>query len=392
MNPNVRMEMTESYDTKFFGKPTEELFRKTQRSVFSIQYVTLRDIQPNEEIFMDYGIHFHQALIQYQQQQNQQQQQQQQNHSSGPSTKIVPPFRHEIDVPDHFFPQHWLDQEQLVMDYPDWDIQQLQPSEISSARLTTGQKVGGMIDRIGLPIGFADTMQQWAVDYGLVEILHDYILGSKILPVDGEERLMINGAVWWMKRFEKEWESDMHYMTADDDLSHHQFMTALHEAGYGDVLMALGQKYGHQSLTCYYPSLIAISHCTEAYMHTDSEHFGNYNLIFPIVQANTSTAELVLGNDNHDYYIPYRYEREHAVVLGKLGLHGSAPCDYRDTKQMRIVISIYMADFMDEQLLDDVVEDWQNPPYPNDDVRRHIFMTNQHWHATNRNKTLITPQ
>jgi hypothetical protein len=236
-------------------------------------------------------------------------------------------------------------------------------------------------------------MYQWASDFGLVDLLSEYIIGSKTLEVDAEERIVVNGGIWWIKRFEQIWESDMHYFTVDDDISQGHFMKALYEAGYQDIIEAIGLKYNHTSLTCYYPSLIAVSHCTQAFMHTDSDHYGNYNLIFPIVQANVTSAELILGEDNGEYYVPYRYEREHAVLMGKDGLHGSAPCDYRKLpNQLRIVMSIYMADFTDEAMLDEIHEDWHDPPYPRKIVRRNMFLQNQHWHRHQPDRTLLTPQ
>jgi hypothetical protein len=59
----------------------------------------------------------------------------------------------------------------------------------------------------------------------------------------------------------------------------------------------------------------------------------NFNVILPVIQSNHSStkthwAELNLGQDVAEgdislgMIVPYRYEADHAVVLGKGGMHG----------------------------------------------------------------------
>ena len=229
------------------------------------------------------------------------------------------------------------------------------------------------LHRVGMPPDLTEKLLAWAENSGLVSILKDALTINR-LEYDEEARVRVNGGTWWIKRFENYWASDLMYMTPDDDESHEQFMVALGEAGFDQVLQAMGQYFGLSKLSCFYPSLIAVSHASGSHMHSDSDHDKIWNVIFPLMQAPNSTkeAEINLG-DSEDFEspfsaIPFRYDTRHAVILGKDGFHGTAPTDYRNG-EIRLVASVYMGDF-DDTVVDEYVEDWADPPYPMDDLRK----------------------
>jgi len=73
--------------------------------------------------------------------------------------------------------------------------------------------------------------------------------------------------------------------------SHKQFIVALGEAGFDQVLQAMGRYFELRKLLCFYPSLIAVSHASGSYMHSDSDHDKIWNIIFPLIQAPSATNE-----------------------------------------------------------------------------------------------------
>ena len=100
------------------------------------------------------------------------------------------------------------------------------------------------------------------------------------------------------------------------------FMSALGEAGFDEVLQGMGEYFGLDGLICYYASFIAVSHASGSYPHVDAEATNGkgFNMIFPVIQANESTPELMLSEDGFGpLVIPYRYESKHAIVLGDDG-------------------------------------------------------------------------
>mmetsp|Transcript_13931 Transcript_13931/g.25213 ORF Transcript_13931/g.25213 Transcript_13931/m.25213 type:complete len:208 (-) Transcript_13931:90-713(-) len=171
------------------------------------------------------------------------------------------------------------------------------------------------------------------------------------------------------------------YITPDDNGSNDAFMEQLARAGFDEVLAGIGEHFGLESLSCFYVTYIAVRHCVQAYMHSDSDDTHIFNLILPVHQVEGSDPELVLGAD-HDvpFHVPYRYERQAGILVGKDGQHGTAPVDYRGTGDMRMVASIYMGDF-NKSNVGSYVRDWQDPPYPNYERGQlaKALLTRKHW-------------
>lgn len=372
---------------------TEALFREDEKSPqpLAVEYVALRDIEPGEELLLDYGSAWQDAWDEH----------------VKAGGDAVAEFRHEIGLPDGMLPTKWLEKEVLKYtddDFPVFLLPTLQVAELSPVELSSGEKIEGQIDRIGLPEGLTEKMAAWAEEIGLTDIMRSYVLGDLSLPVEGDQRLRLNGATWWMKRFPDYWKADMHYISPDDHEANNQFMQALSDAGFDQVLEAIGKKDGLDSITVYYPSFIAVSHCTGSNMHSDSTEDGHFNVIFPVLQVeNSSGPELIMGDDKTGLYVPYKYERDHAVVLGKDGLHGTAPCDYNrggpatadqpQQPQMRMVVSVYMVDADNPATRSAVLDEWEgsDPPFPLPPDRPDFLDNYKHWKRDDPNRSLSSP-
>jgi hypothetical protein len=388
MQPQFRPE-------RFFTEHTELLFgeeeRSSERPPLMVEYVAIREIAAGEEILLDYGDDWQNAWT---------------THTLLQQMGETSVFRHPIGLPDDMIPFAWLKNETNAngLSYREWLLPKLLPGEvqrmqlsvdenIASGEQTNTQQIEGMVDRIGLPSNMSDFMANWADEMGITEVLRSHVRGKLTLPPEGERRLRLNGTTWWVKRFPFNWRSDMHYITPDDYGSNQMFMHALADAGYDTILDAVGRRDNLTSLTIFYPSYIAVSHCTSALMHHDSKEDGHYNVIFPVVQVNNTKPELIVGDEDNDLYAPYKYETDHAVILGKYGLHGTAPCDYRGTDSMRMVVSVYMVDGDNIPTRNKVIEDWigSDPPFPRTEDRLNFFKHTKHWQRDDSKRSIRNP-
>ena len=172
----------------------------------------------------------------------------------------------------------------------------------------------------------------------------------------------------------------MHYITPDDAVSNVDFLSGLGEAGFDQVLDALGKAVGLDGLVAYYASYIALSHCTGTMLHADAENTQGrgFNLIWPVLQVEDSPEELILGLDPPDRTVmKYKYEPEAAIALGDDGMHGTAPCDYRDSGGLRMVMSVYVGDVTEENLEHISWPETDDPPYPRFPVRDDYIWDNR---------------
>jgi hypothetical protein len=395
--PNVAISWMEpNFDPeKYFKRPTEILFgdaeRSEDRAPLLIEYVALRDILAGEELLLDYGVEWQEAWDAHKLKQQ-----------NGEKSE----FRHPLGLPLDMIPLSWLEKERVTQpsSYREWLIPELTTGELQPIQLnvvssddaqveTDARQIKGMVDRIGLPPGMSEFMAKWADEIGITEVLRSHVRKELSLPADGERRLRLNGTTWWVKRFPSEWRSDMHYISPDDFGSNQLFMQALADAGFDTILKAVGKRDNLTSITVYYPAFIAVSHCTTAFMHNDSEEDGHYNVIFPVLQVNNSQPELIVGDRAQNLYAPYKYEPDHAVVLGKFGLHGTAPCDYRGTDSMRMVVSVYMLDGDNLPTREKVLKEWltSDPPYPRVPDRVKFIESTKHWKRDDDTRNLRNP-
>jgi hypothetical protein len=374
---------------RFFSYPSGILFGDDETNdgrPFMVEYVATRSIQAGEEILLDYGADWQAAYDTHRKQNGD-----------------VSRFRYPIGLPDDMIPAMWLKLEKTteVASLREWLVPKLDAGELRGMELnvveteksTDTRQISGMVDRVGLPDGLADYMAKWADEMGITEVLRAHVRRELTLPPEGERRLRLNGTTWWVKRFPDDWRSDMHYISPDDFGSNQMFMEALAAAGYDTVLDSVGKRDNLTSITVYYPSYIAVSHCTRSMMHNDSEEDGHYNVIFPVLQVNNSKPELIVGDKKEGLYAPYKYESDYAVVLGNGGLHGTAPCDYRGTDSMRMVVSVYMVDSDNRPTREKIIREWidADPPYPRVPDREAFMDSTKHWKRDDPTRSLRNP-
>jgi hypothetical protein len=308
----------------------------------------------------------------------------------------------ERPVPDNFFPSQWLQREKRALLDPvthefqfdnTLDLPKLAPGTVGPATVsTTQQPLGHYLHRVGLPPNLIPTMTAWGEKLGVLDHLRRYV-DDKTLDIGGEERTIFQNGTWWVRRFDYSWQSNMHYVAVDDDESQEQFFAALYKGGFDTVLQGVGEYFNLTQLTCYYTTFIVVSHCVQSMMHSDSDYPNVFNMIFPITQVNDGEAELVLGADDDpsiggtlrhspELHIPYVYERDHAILVGHGGMHGTSPTDYRDGKgSHRVVMSVYMGDFSNPAMRKAYIDAYEDPPYANywPGQLDHAFTERVHW-------------
>jgi hypothetical protein len=316
----------------------------------------------------------------------------------------------ERPVPDGFFPPKWLSRERRALldpithqfQFDTIELTKLSPGVVGPVTVTATQHpLGQYLHRVGLPPTLIPTMTEWGHQLGVLDHLKRYVL-DKTLEIGDDERTIFRNGTWWIRRFDSSWHSNMHYVAVDDDESSDQYFAALHKGGFDQVLRGVGEYFNMTQLTCFYPTFIVVNHCVQSMMHADSDFPQVFNMIFPVFQVNDGEAELVLGADDENdrngphsrhLHIPYVYERDHAILVGLGGLHGTAPTDYRNGQEAyRLVMSVYMGDFSDPVMRKNYVDAYEDPPYANywPGQLDHTLTDRVHWKRDDPTKSIST--
>jgi len=152
-----------------------------------MEFVALRDIVPGEEVFIDFGREWEDAMSKHKKNINHQD------------------FRHEIGVPDGFFPDAWKHKSAVYELAP--LKSPLQPGEVSQMTWAhNGKPICKNCYRVGLPSGFSQHMLEFSDERGITglyeKLLYDDFLESDewtVFDTQGREE-------WYAQRYmNREW-------------------------------------------------------------------------------------------------------------------------------------------------------------------------------------------
>ncbi|CAB9501132.1 Guanylate cyclase [Seminavis robusta] len=288
-----------------------------------MEFVALREIQPGEEIYINYGKAWEQAWEAFK------------------NSDQKSEFRHEIEVPPSFYPVKW-DQE-AVYKLANTDAP-LKPGEIDELRWAhNGERVADGVMRVGLPTGFSAKMREYAEERGITG-LYERLVSDTYLDNDGWHVLrMTDEEEWFAHRYKNTaWKFNMHYVAAWNEAARASVYRTMLDLGFDEALGSLGEFFGLNHTTCFHMSWMGLSEADNSFTHADVYASGKkaYNLIFPIITVDGTKPELDVISDDANIEISVKYQHDVAYVLGDWGYHKTSAND-NEGGQLRLVAGTY---------------------------------------------------
>ena len=317
-------------------------------------------------------------------------------------------FRHAIGVPDDFFPLAWRRRQQRRHDeeqgkdndddeQPSCSFAQtktVSPGTIRQVLWKQDQKpVSQYCFEVGLDESVGHTLLEYANRIGVTSVFRRLLVDGYPLPPGNKTRVALAGQNWLIDRPQKEWGSNMHWISPHDESSHEEFLRALGVAGFDKTLASIGQRFGLDGLLAYHVTFIGVSHCHDGMIHSDFVNVNGkaFNLIIPLILANQTGPELVLEQDDEKKGRVgfYQYQYGVGAMVGDSMMHGTAACDYRPTKEMRVAATVYLAD-VNTQNVQTLVKSFTQV-YPPPDMTHLLEMRGKHWSPSDPTKRLPGP-
>ena len=294
-------------------------------------------------------------------------------------------FRHIIGVPSTLYPEIWMDTQ--LSNPPAFVSVPLKPSELSQIKwLETNKPVSDYAFRVGLDPNIAKALLDYCNLIGITDAFkHHLIEGNPLKP--GSDRYTLFGDYnWYIQRPESHWKSNMHWISPGDEAAHEDYLRVLSAGGFDNILSSIGNHFGLDGLVAYHVTFIGVSHCSKGYMHHDFRGIDGkaFNIIIPLILANETGPEFDLrqdGDESDDGNLAigsYKYEPNVASMVGDMAKHATAACDYRDTKEMRMAATIYIAD-VNERNLDALMVDFTQAFPPVDNPEYLLSRAGSHW-------------
>ena len=220
--------------------------------------------------------------------------------------------------------------------------------------------------RVGLPPDLVPTIKAYVKDMGLLDIMTNMLYDDPLSPgeakwfsfqspyqlemiAEGSSTDEIRNFTWNVERPDKKWKSDMHWFNTADELSHEEGLRVLAKGGFDQVLAAIGEKMGLDSLNVDSFGFVAVSQCDRGFIHTDWEDVDGraFNFLVGIDSPADAGPELIVEGDmKGEIY----YGSNAGILVGDGTRHGTRECDHRANHGVRITTSIYLSDVTRDNL------------------------------------------
>jgi len=287
-----------------------------------MEFVALRNIEPGEEITANYGEQWEAAWKSY------------------TDSNEQANFRHEIGVPQSFFPQIW--NEKPLYEFTGGGA--LKAGEIDELRFkhNNGRIAEGLL-RVGLPKGFSAKMREYADERGITG-LYDRLVTDTYLENDHWHVFdTTNQEQWFAHRYmNTAWKFNMHYVAPWDENARVSILRGMGKAGMDTALEGIGTYFGYDNMTCFHFSFMGLSEADNSFTHADVYATGKkgFNLLFPIITVDGTKPELDIISENANIEMSVNYQEDVAYVLADWGYHKTSAND-NEGGQLRMVVSLY---------------------------------------------------
>mmetsp|Transcript_50707 Transcript_50707/g.152719 ORF Transcript_50707/g.152719 Transcript_50707/m.152719 type:complete len:260 (+) Transcript_50707:628-1407(+) len=164
--------------------------------------------------------------------------------------------------------------------------------------------------------------------------------------------------MWFAQRPDSRYVSDLHWFGCADELTHESFLRALAEAGFDDVLRAIGEEWDLDGLAIQSVGFLGVTHATDGHMHIDwTEIDGKaFNVLIPLEQIPGSGPELYIQGTDEDDVGAIKLHPSYGILLGEDTYHCTHECNHRESQKVRMAVTIYIADLTEENV-DGVADD-----------------------------------
>lgn len=259
----------------------------------------------------------------------------------------------------------------------------LPPGDIATVvRRDNGARVDQGTFFIGLPSEMTEIFQQYIKESGMLEVA-DELLYTK--PVrKGENRLYnLKDGTTWGARTSNNWihAGDMTWIDPADEWTYERILDIYRKTGFDRVLDTLGEKYGCEGLWIDGTSFIIVSHFNGNNIHTDLDGMEGqvFNILFPLVIPSTGgMLEVAHRGTRQGIGANFRYNQ--GVLVGGESPHGTGNVDYRETREFRLAVAVYIDDINSENV-EEFDDNTASFP-PGGDMPYLLAQAGRHWGGT----------
>ena len=264
-----------------------------------------------------------------------------------------------------------------ISDQPRLDLNGMVPGEIRNVAFQNGTLLTDNLYAMGLPPLVRTTLLSFIEENGVMKTIRE--IKNNPMKENVTSDIAMNDGKWSIRRPGDHWNSDMHWISPAEKKTQLKFLKALGDGGFDDTLHAWGTALGMDGLVCYQLTIMAVTKCSEGYVHHDFEDTKgkSFAMLIPLLLNEDSEPELQVKDDATEEMVDLKYEYNTGILLGDEAYHATSAIDYTGTGKMRIMAIVYIADIR-ENNMEGIVEDLTQD-YPPPDAERLLKSAGKHW-------------
>ena len=254
----------------------------------------------------------------------------------------------------------------------------MSPNEIRNVAFEDGTTISDNLYAIGLAPRLRKTLIEFIVKNGVMKKIREIM--KKSMKAGTTTDLSMSDGMWQLQRPEN-WNSDVHWISPNEKKTQLAFMKVLKDGGIDDTLHALGTKLNFEGLSCYQLTFMAISKCSEGFIHFDTENTGNkaFTLLIPLLLKENSDPELEVQLGDTNEMVGLKYEYGTGILVGDKAVHAPTVFDYTRAEEMRVMAFVYVADINKSNVQEIMKNLTQN--FPPASKKNFLKDAGNHWQA-----------
>jgi hypothetical protein len=215
---------------------------------------------------------------------------------------------------------------------------------------------------IGLPEKLGMEVKSYMDANGILDYARTMIYEERP-PERGHRIYTLNDGRKWASQISGKWKTDMVWFDPADEETFESLVTMLKRGGFDQVLDSIGQAFDMNGIMIQGIGAIFLSQYEQSKnMHVDMDGMAGtfFNILFPIHIPENDTGKLYIGeyyHKEHHSKATVNLRFDNAIVIGGETLHGTGECDYRDKRDLRLLLNVYIADVETEKSLERIARD-----------------------------------
>lgn len=206
-------------------------------------------------------------------------------------------------------------------------------------------------------------------------------MGPEQLDPDEDDYVELDGTSWYIQRpSEEKFHTNAHWLNPADEEGFEQYLNMLAEGGFGVVLEGIGRHFGLDGLTCYSVGFSVLDQCEEGFTYYDFRNVDGkaFSLMIPIwMEDHLVSQHVIRSSTDATVLADVDYEYNQAIGVGDDTKHNTGNIDYRSTRGMLVMATIYVADINEDNVFS-ILKDFTDSFPPNDE-QYFLKQRGRHW-------------